>query len=211
MTTPTTSDPAPYVPIRRSGWPGRQIPIWVWLVAAAVVVGGVVLVSLSTKPSHAQQAADLNSYMHDMNASVESCAGGVTESQQALSQVQASGYTANVKTAITLVTYNAANCEPADNEQLADLTQYQVTESLASYNLTSCTSDYIAWAFDAEQVQDDQVAMLNADDAAARASVATKLANDTARLNAERGTIDGILHSAEHALSDSSPVPSLPG
>jgi type II secretory pathway component PulJ len=50
------------------------------LLALVLLAGAAVLVSLSHKPSHAQQAADLNAYMKDMNAAVESCAGGVTES-----------------------------------------------------------------------------------------------------------------------------------
>ena len=54
-----------------------------------MLAGAAVLVSLSHKPSHAQQATDLNAYMKDMNAAVESCAGGVTESQQALSAIEA--------------------------------------------------------------------------------------------------------------------------
>ena len=86
MSTPTTTEP-PYVPIRRSGWPVRRTPMWALLVVV-VLAGAAVLVSLSHKPSHAEQAADLNAYMKDMNAAVESCAGGVTESQQALSAVE---------------------------------------------------------------------------------------------------------------------------
>jgi hypothetical protein len=80
MATPTTTDPPPpYVPIRPSGWTGRRTPVRA-LLALVLLAGAAVLVSLSHKPSHAQQAADLNAYMKDMNAAVESCAGGVTES-----------------------------------------------------------------------------------------------------------------------------------
>ena len=210
MNTPTTTDP-PYVPIRRSGWPVRRIPIWVLLLAVLVLVGGTVLVSLSHKPSHAQQASDLNAYMNDMNAGVESCAGGVRESQQALSAVQA-GDKADLKTAIKLVNYNAQNCSPANNEPLADLTQYQVTELLASFNLVTCTNDFVTWTFPyAMQVQVDMVSVMTATSVATRVAANAALTDELRKMNAERATIDSILRSAERATSDKTALPSLPG
>jgi hypothetical protein len=207
--TPTTTDP-PYVPIRHSGWPVRRTPIWV-LLAVLVVAGGIVLVSLSHKPSHAQQASDLNAYMNDMNAGVESCAGGVRESQQALSAVEA-GDKADLNTAVKLVNFNAQNCSPANNEPLADLTQYQVTESLASFNLTTCTSDFVAWTFPyAMQAQLDMVSVLTATSAPARAAANATMAGELRKLDAERATIYSILRSAERATSDKAALPSLPG
>jgi hypothetical protein len=109
LSTPTTTDP-PYGPIRRSGWPVRRTPMWV-LLALVLLAGGGVLVSLSHKPSHAQQTADLTAYINDMNTAVESCGGGVRESQQALNVVQ-SDSTASRKTAIGLVGYDAKNARP---------------------------------------------------------------------------------------------------
>ena len=209
MSTPTTTEP-PYVPIRRSGWPVRRTPMWALLVVV-VLAGAAVLVSLSHKPSHAQQAADLNAYMKDMNAAVESCAGGVTESQQALSAIE-SGARDNLQTAIRLVNYNAANCSPANNQPLADLTQYQVTESLANFNLADCTNDFVSWAFPyAMQAQTDMVSVMTASDATARAAANAALAKDLRKLDAERTTIYTILRSAEHTLSDSAALPNLPG
>ncbi len=209
MSTPTTTEP-PYVPIRRSGWPVRRTPMWALLVVV-VLAGAAVLVSLSHKPSHAQQAADLNAYMKDMNAAVESCAGGVTESQQALSAIEA-GARDNLPTAVRLVNYNAANCSPANNEPLADLTQYQVTESLAKFNLVDCTNDFVSWAFPyAMQAQTDMVSVMTASGATARTAANATLAKDLRKLDAERTTIYAILRSAEHALSDSTALPSLPG
>ena len=212
MTMPTTTDPAPWVPIRHSGWPVHRIPIWLALLVAALVAGGIVLVSLSHTPSRAQQAADLNSYLRDMNAAVESCAGGVTESQQALSALQSPGSSgADQITAINLTTYNASNCSPANNELLADLTQYQVTESLAKFNLVACTDDYVTWAFDASQVQTDMVAVMRSPAGSpARTAAAATLRRDLAKLDAERATIDGILRSAEHSVSDTATLPALP-
>jgi hypothetical protein len=209
LSTPTTTEP-PYVPIRRSGWPVRRTPMWALLVVV-VLAGAAVLVSLSHKPSHAEQATDLNAYMNDMNAAVESCAGGVTESQQALSAIE-SGAGDNLQTAIRLVNYNAANCSPANNQPLADLTQYQVTESLAKFNLADCTNDFVSWAFPyAMQAQTDMVSVMTASDATARAAASAALAKDLRKLDAERTTIYTILRSAEHTLSDPAALPHLPG
>ena len=209
MNTPTATDP-PYVPIRRSGWPVRRTPLWL-LLAVLLLVGGVELVSLSHKPSHAEQAADLNGYLNDMNAGIESCAGGVTESQQALSAVE-SGDSADLKTAVSLVNYDAANCSPANNEPLADLTQYQVTESLDSFHLQDCTNDFVTWAFPyAMQAQVDMASVLTAHGTAARAAANAALRRDLGKLDSERATIYAILRSAEHSVSDHAALPRLPG
>ena len=208
MDTPTTTDP-PYVPISHSGWPVRRTPIWV-LLAVLVLAGGTVLVSLTHKPSHAQQASDLNAYMNDMNAGVESCAGGVRESEQALSAVLA-GDKADLKTAVKLVNYNAANCSLANNEPLDDLTQYQVTELLASFNLATCTNDFVAWSFRyALPAQLDMVTVMTATSVPARVAANAALGSALRKLNAERATIYSILRSAERATSDKTALPSLP-
>ena len=208
MSTPATTDP-PYVPIRHSGWPVRRTPVWL-LAVVLLAAGGIVLVSLAHKPSLLQQASDLNAYLHDMNAGVESCAGGVTESQQALSAVE-SGAAADLKTAVRLVNYNAANCSPANNEPLADLTQYQVTESLASFNLQQCANDFVTWAFPyAMQAQQDMVSVMTAQGAPARVAANAALRRALGRLDAERATIYSILRSAERAVSDHAALPRLP-
>jgi hypothetical protein len=209
VSSPTTTDP-PHVPIRHGGWPVRRTPWWLVLVAL-LVAAGIALISLTHKPSDAQQAADLNGYMNDMNAGVESCAGGVTESRQALNAVE-SGATAELKTAVRLVNYDAANCSPANNQPLADLTQYQVTESLARFDLLDCTNDFVTWAFPyAMQVQADMVNVMTAHGAAARAAANATLRRDTGKLDAERAAIYSILRSAEHAVADHAALPYLPG
>jgi hypothetical protein len=207
LSTPTTTDP-PYVPIRRSGWPVRRTPMWI-LLALVLLAGAGVLVSLSHRPSNAQQTTDLNGYLKDMNAAIESCAGGVTESQQALSVIE-TGSKDSLSTAVRLVNYNANNCEPANSEPLADLTQYQVTESLSRFNLQNCTNDFVTWAFDAVPVQTDMVTVMTARSAAARTTANAALQRDQRRLNADRATIYSILGAAEHALSDNAALPSLP-
>jgi hypothetical protein len=207
LSTPTTTDP-PYVPIRRSGWPVRRTPLWI-LLALVLLAGAGVLVSLSHRPSNAQQTTDLNGYLKDMNAAIESCAGGVSESQQALTAIEA-GSKDNLSTAVRLVNYNANNCEPANTQPLADLTQYQVTESLARFNLANCTNDFVTWAFDAVPVQTDMITVMTARSAAARTTANAALQRDQRRLNADRATIYSILGAAEHALSDQAALPSLP-
>ena len=88
MDTPTRTDP-PYVPIRTNRWaPHQKTPRWL-LLAAAVIAVGIVLVALVHKPSQSQRASDLNGFLHDMNADMQSCAGGVRESLTALNQIQA--------------------------------------------------------------------------------------------------------------------------
>jgi hypothetical protein len=200
----------PYVPVRHSGWPVRRTPAWI-LLALVLLAGGVVLVSLTHKPSHAQQAADLNAYLKDMNAAVESCAGGVRESQQALNAIEAGSSAGSLGTAVKLVNYNANNCSPANNESLADLTQYQVTESLASYNLENCANDFVTWSFDAVPVQTDMAGVMTADSAPARATANEALSRDRGKLDGERARIYSILRSAERAVSDHAALPSLPG
>jgi len=207
LSTPTTTDP-PYVPIRRSGWPVRRTPLWI-LLALVLLAGAGVLVSLSHRPSNAQQTTDLNGYLKDMNAAIESCAGGVSESQQALTAIEA-GSKDNLSTAVRLVNYNANNCEPANTQPLADLTQYQVTESLARFNLANCTNDFVTWAFDAVPVQTDMITVMTARSAAARTTANAALQRDQRRLNADRATIYSILGAADHALSDKAALPSLP-
>ena len=108
--------------------------------------------------------------------------------------------------------YNAANCSPANNQPLADLTQYQVTESLAKFNLVDCTNDFVSWAFPyAMQAQTDMVSVMTAPDATARTAANAVLARDLRKLDAERTTIYTILRSAKHTLSDPTAPPNLPG
>ena len=61
------------------------------------------------------------------------------------------------------------------------------------------------------QAQTDMVTVMTASGATARATANATLAKDLRKLDAERTTIYTILRSAEHALSDQTPLPSLPG
>jgi len=209
---PTRTDP-PYVPIRTSRWaPHQKTPRWLLLVGALIVVG-IVLVALVHKPSHAQQAGDLKGFLADVNTDIESCAGGVRESFQALHGVQAGGNSAkNIQDTIKIARYGASNCSPANNELLDDLTQYQVTESLAGYHLDTAVNDVITWAFPyAQRVQNDVANELGAQDAAERQQYAAALQRDTNDLNRQRAAIDRIVMKAINATGAKASPPPLPG
>ena len=212
MDVPTRTDP-PYVPIRTSRWaPHQKTPRWL-LLAGVLIVVGIVLVALVHKPSHAQQAGDLKGFLTDVNTDIESCSGGVRESFQALDRVQAGANSArNVQDTIQIARYGASNCSPANNEQLDDLTQYQVTESLAGYHLDTAVNDVVTWAFPyAQRVQNDVANQLGAQDAAKRAQYAAALQRDTNDLNRQRAKIDTILTKAIGATGATARPPRLPG
>src|ERR1700726_3389844 len=123
MTIPTRADMPP-VPLRQSRWPVPRTPRWLLLALALLAAGGG-LVALAHRPSTAQRAADLRAFLADMQTSIESCAGGVSESLYALHAIT-SGASHDTGTAIGIATYGAANCSPANSQPLGDLTQYQV-------------------------------------------------------------------------------------
>ncbi len=205
METPTRTDP-PYVPIRTSRWPVHQkTPRWL-LLAGALIVVGIVLVALVQKPSQSQRAADLKGFLKDVTTDIESCAGGVRESLTALRQINAPGSTqdtpANVQATIQIARYGANNCSPANNEQLDDLTQYQVTESLAGFHLDVTVNDVITWAFPyAQRVQNDVANELSAATPAARQQAAATLARDRRDMDRQRAAIEKPIMKAITATS----------
>ena len=200
----------PPTPLSQSRWPVRRMPRWLLLAGALVVAGGV-LVALPHHPSTAQRAADLRGYLKNLESGVESCAGGVSESLYAMHSIT-SGSSHDTKTAIGIANYGAQNCSPANNQSLDDLTQYQVSESLASYRLQTAQNDVVTWAFPlAQRVQTDIAEMLTAGSATARARDVTALQRDQRALDAERATIDGIVQPVINSLSAHASVPKLPG
>jgi hypothetical protein len=172
-----------------------------------------VLVALTHKPSRSQQAGDLNGVLKDMTADIQSCAGGVGESFSALHRVQAGENSAkNVRATIKIARYGAANCSPANNELLGDLTQYQVTESLSRYHLDTAVNDLVTWAFPyAQRVQNDVANELGAQDAAKRQQYAAALRRDTNDLNRRRAAIDKVLMTAITGTGAKASPPRLPG
>src|SRR5579863_1290594 len=208
MQTPVGTDP-PYVPIRHSAWPVNKTPRWLLLAGLMVVVIGV-LVGLAVHPSRSQRATDLNGFLTDMKTDIESCAGGVQESLQALHKIEA-GDRHDVSTAIGIATYGSANCSPANSMPLDDLVGYQVQESLSSYHLNLVVDGLVAWATpDALRVQADVADILRASGAARTADNA-RLTSDLKVLNAQRTSVDKIMNAAIRATGATGKPPPLPG
>lgn len=208
MQTPVTTGP-PHVPLRHSRWPVRRTPRWLFA-AGAVVLAAAVLVGLAHHPSRAERATDMNGFLHDMTYDIQSCAGGVSESLTALHAIQA-GASHDVATATGIATYGAANCSPANNELLADLTQYQVTESLASFRLDRVANGLVTWAFpDAQNVQTD-VARILQSRGPAQAAATTRLQRDLRTLDRQRAYVDKIMMVGVRATGATGKLPALPG
>jgi hypothetical protein len=206
--SPTKTEP-PFVPLRHTGWATRRTPLWVFA-AIIVLIGGVVVVSLSHKPSTAQRAGDLSGYFKDVNAGIESCTGGVRDSETAFNKVQA-GDKADLSTALGILAYNAQNCSPANNESLSDFANYQVTESLARFPLDKADNDVITWAFpDAMNAQQDMIAVLQAGTPADRAKAQATLTAALAAMDAQRTAIYGVWRNAEKSVGSSAVLPYLP-
>jgi hypothetical protein len=204
---PTKIEP-PFVPLRRSGWATRRTPLWVFAALIVLAVGGV-LVSLSIKPSQAQRASDLKGYFSDVNAGIESCAGGMRDSLTALNNVEG-GDKANYSAAIGILAFNAQNCSPANNEPLSDFANYQVTESLAQYSLDTADNGVVTWAFDADQAQTDMLAVLQATTPAAKAQANATLQAQLSKLDAQKAAVDAIWNDARNGVGTTATLPYLP-
>ena len=195
------------------GWPVRRTPRWVPL-ALVPLLAAAVAVALVHKPSRAERASDMRGFLAEVTTDIESCAGGVGESLTALRDVQAEHYgnAADVSAGISVAEQGAANCSPANNEQIDDLENYQVPESLDSFGLAAAVSGLVAWAApDAEQVQTDVALVLSAATPLARSHAEATLSRDLARLNAQRSAVDRPIGLAIRSLAMRSPLPRLPG
>ena len=196
-----------------SGWPVRRTPRWV-LLAVAALVALAVAVSFVHKPSRAERATDLRGFLREVNADIESCAGGVGESLTALRQVesgQASTPT-DISDGISVAQQGSANCAPANNEQIDNLMSYQVPQSLYSFGLKNAVSDLVTWAApDAQRVQTDVAAVLGAATPQAKSQAQAKLGRDVAALNAQRAKVDAPINEAIRTLAVHAALPTLPG
>jgi hypothetical protein len=196
-----------------SGWPVRRTPRWV-LLAVVLVVAATVVLSLVHKPSQAQRAADMRGFLSDVTADIESCAGGVGESLSALRMVE-SGHAAtstDITDGISVAQQGAANCAPVNDEELDDLDNYQVAESLDSFGLVAVVNDLVTWAApDAENVQNDVAAVLAAQSPQAKSQAEAQLSHGLTILNAERAKIDGPIDGAIKSLAMHAAPPALPG
>jgi hypothetical protein len=175
----------------------------------AVVVAGVVLVSLAHKPSPSQRASDLAAYFADVKGGIGSCAAGLRDSENAYGQVLG-GDTAHAKTARAIFTYGANNCTLAGNQALTDFAGYQVSESLARFNLDAADNDVITWSFDSTAVQQDMTAVLDAATPAARSTAQATLRTAIAKLDAQRADLNAVWTAAQKAAGTTAAIPSLP-
>jgi hypothetical protein len=205
----TRTDP-PYIPLRRSGWPSRRAPRWV-LAAGAVLLAAAVAVGLSHRPTTGQRATDLRGLLHQLSADIESCSGGVRESLFVLHRIDA-GTSQDVKTAVNVASTASANCSPANNELLDDLTTAQTPESLASYRLQAAITALIDWAAPrAEQATADVATILSDRGKPAEAADRAALRQALRKLDAQRAVVYAALEPAIRALSPSSAPPTLYG
>jgi hypothetical protein len=207
MTPPTQTEP-PFVPLRHSGWATKRTPLWVFAVLVVLVIG-VVVVSLSHKPSQSQRASDLAGYFNDVKGGIGSCAAGLHDSENAYGQLLGGTAVLN-KNAESVFTYGGSNCTVASNEALTDFASYQVAESLDSLNLDTADNDVLSWSFDATTVQTDMLTALKATTPAAKASARATLSADLVTLDKQRAAIDSIWTAAKHSTGATAAFPSLP-
>jgi hypothetical protein len=191
----------------------RRTPRWV-LLAAVAVLAITAVVALVHKPSRAERASDLRGFLQEVTTDIESCAGGVGESLTALHEVQTedSGSSGDDSDAISIARQGAANCSPANNEQIDDLENYQVPESLDSFQLAGVVTGLVDWAApDAEQVQADIAQVLTAASPRAKIRAETTLSHALSTLDAERSAVDTVMNAAIESLAVHASPPRLPG
>ena len=209
MQAPPRPDP-PYIPIRQSGWTVRRAPRWA-IAAVAVLVAIGVAVGLSHRPTTGQRATDLRTVLHSLTSEIESCAGGVRESLYVLRAID-TGASHDLATALNVADTGAANCSPANNVSLANLTSEQIPESLTSYHLQPAITGLIDWAApDAQRVMSDVAAVLSNRGKPGEAASRARLARDLRKLDAQRAKVYAVLRPAIRALSPASSPPTLPG
>jgi hypothetical protein len=190
-----------------------RTPRWLMLAAVLFVIAGVA-VALVHRPSTAERASDMRGFLSEVNADIESCSGGVRESLIVLHDVQAEHFSnsADVSQGVSVATQGAANCAPANNEQIDDLENYQVPESLDGFGLVHVVSAMVAWAApDAERVQTDVAQLLSAATPQARSTAQAALTKDLTTMNADRAAIEGPIATAIKALSMHTSPPRLAG
>ncbi len=206
MQTVTTEPP--FVPIRASGWPTRRAPRLA-IVATAILLVIAVAVGLSHRPTKGERASDLRGLISTLNTDVESCSGGVGDALRVLNAIQ-TGSSHDVGTAINLANLGSANCSPANNEQLDDLTGVQVPESLDSYHLQGAVTALINWAApDAANVQADVATVLTERGKPGEAKATAALQRALRSLRAQREVFYAAMAPAMRALSPGIALPRL--
>jgi len=200
----------PYIPLRRSGWPSRRSPRWLLSAVAVLAVIGVA-VGIAHRPTQGQRATDLTTFLSTLKSDVGSCAAGVSESLTLLHEIN-TGASHKLGTAVSEADYGAANCSPANNELLDDLTSEDVPESLAGYHLQGVIPDLIDWAApNAQQVMTDVATALADHGKTAETADLTALRLALRKLDAQRAVVYSALRPAIHELAPHSAPPALPG
>jgi hypothetical protein len=203
----------PGVSARPSGWPVRRTPRWL-LLAGVLFLIAAVAVALVHRPSTAERASDMRGFLQEVNTDIESCSGGVGESLTALRDVQAEhfGNSADISDGVSVASQGAANCAPANNEQIDDLENYQVPESLDGFGLVNVVASLVTWAApDAQRVQTDVARVLASTTPQARSTAQASLSRDLAALNTETTAIDTPIAKAIKALRMHASPPRLAG
>ena len=201
------------VSARPSGWPVRRTPRWL-LLAGVLFLIAAVAVALVHRPTTAERASDMRGFLQEVNADIESCSGGVAESLTALHQVQADDYSnsSDVSDGTSVAQQGAQNCEPANNEEIDNLENYQVPESLDGFGLVGVVPKLVTWAVpDAERVQTDVAVILSSTTPQARSTAQENLSRDLNTLNAERAAIETPIAKAIKALRMHASPPRLAG
>ena len=189
------------------------MPRWVLAALMAFLVAGVA-VALVHKPTTAERASDLRGLLQEVDSDISSCAAGVGESLTALHTVQAEHFSSatDVRDGISVADQGAANCAPANNEQIDDLENYQVPESLDSFGLVGSVTSLVAWAApDAERVQTDVAQLLAASTRAARSQAQATLTAALRALDQQRAVAERPVRAAITALRVHAAPPRLPG
>jgi hypothetical protein len=208
---PSTEQPR--VKALPSGWPVRRMPRWT-LLAIALFLVAAVAVALVHKPTTAERASDMRGFLREVTADIQSCAGGVAESLTALHAVQAEHFSnsSDIRDGISVAQQGAANCSPANNEQIDNLENYQVPQSLDSFGLKGAVTALVDWAApNAEQVQADVAQVLSATTPQARSRNEAALSRDLTKLDAKRALVEAPVNSAIKSLAMHSSPPRLPG
>ncbi len=185
-----------------------RTPRWVFA-AGAVIVLAIGAVALTHRPTSGERASDLRALISTLNTDVESCAGGVGDSLGALKDIS-DGSSHDVQIAIQIAQTGSANCSPANNEQLDDLTGVQVPSSLDSYHLQAGVTDLIGWAApDAANVQADVATVLMDRGKSTEPAAEAALNSDLAKLRAQRAVVHAAFAPAIKALAPGTKLPTL--
>jgi hypothetical protein len=208
-----TSSAAPQTSTLSSGWPVRRTPRRL-LLAAIPALAVAIAVSLAHSPTSAERASDLHSYLQALTTDVESCAGGVRESLTALRLVEAEDWRSatDISDGISVAEQGAANCGPAANEQIDDLENYQVPESLDGFGLVAVVTSLVDWVAPcAQDVATGVAKVLAAPSPPARVRAKAELAVAIGRLNGKRAAVNGPIRKAIAALGAQATPLNLPG